>query len=124
MTYIITSKTRARIMSQPKERRKMMHDRRLETRDRHKVETVTPIAEKTELEVHEDMDKNGSEVKDVMEATKAINEQKTKAKQKARLESSQRKQVVKQRVERLEARDRNSGLLNKAEESRKRGKQK
>ena len=122
MAYIITSKTRARIMRQPKERQKLMHDRRLKSAEKHKVETVTPIADKTELEVHEDMDKNGSEVKDIMEATKAINEQKTKAKRKAVQESKQRKQVVKERVEKLEARDRKSGLLQKAEKTRKRGK--
>lgn len=124
MAYIITSKTRARIMSQPKERQKLMTDRRLQTKEKHKVETVSPIAEMSELEVHEDMDKNGTEVRDVMEATAAINEQKTKAKRKAIQESKQRRQVVKDRIEKLEARDKKSGLLQKAQQTQKRGKSK
>lgn len=124
MTYIITSKTRSRIMSQPKERAKLMQDRRMKTKEKHGVETVTPINKMSELEVHEDMDKNGTEVKDVMQATEAINEQKTKAKQKARLESSSRQNVVKDRIKKLEKRDRRSGLLYKAEKTRKIGKSK
>ena len=124
MAYIITSKTRARIMSQPKERMKMMEDRRLKTKDKHGVETVNPIAEMSEYEVHEDMDKNGTEVKDVMQATEAVNALNKAAKQKARLESSMRKNIVRGRVERLEKRDRKKGLLDKAEKTRKRGKSK
>ena len=109
-------------MSQPKERQKMMSDRRLKTQDKHKVEAVNPIAEMSEYEVHEDMDKNGSEVKDVMQATEEINAAKTKAKEKARLESSKRRETVKKRVEKMEARDKKSGLLDKAQKNRERGK--
>jgi len=109
-------------MSQPKERQKLMCDRRLKTQDKHLVEAVSPISSMSELEVHEDMDKNGSEVKDVMEATEAINAAKAKAKQKKRLESQQRKEIVKKRVERMEARDEKSGLLDKAQKNRKKGK--
>jgi FKBP-type peptidyl-prolyl cis-trans isomerase len=124
MAYIITSKTRARIMSQPKERNKLMTDRRMKSQEKHLVQGVNPIAELSELEIHEDMDKNGSEVRDVMQATEEINAEKTKKKQKARMDSSSRKKNVKERVEKLEARDRKSGLLDKAEKTRKRGKKK
>lgn len=122
MANIITSKTRSRIMSQPKERKKLMNDRRMKSKEKHKVETVTPISGMSELEVHEDMDKKGNEVKDTMEATKIMNEQKTKNKQKSRTQSKQRQQIVKERVEKLKERDRKSGLLDKAEKFRNKGK--
>jgi hypothetical protein len=109
-------------MRQPKERNKLMNERRMKTREKHLVETVTPVNKMSELEVHEDMDKNGSEVKDVMQATREINSYNAEQKRKKREESKLRKQVVKERVEKLEARDRKSGLLDKAEKERKRGK--
>ena len=56
MAYIITSKTRARIMSQPKERAKLMTDRRHKSVENHGVHKVNPVNGMSELEVHESMD--------------------------------------------------------------------
>ena len=92
------------------------------SQEKHNVETVTPVNEKSELEVHEDMDRQGGQVKEIMQATREHNEKKKKEKEKQRLESSLRKKIVKERVEKLKARDKKSGLLDVAEKTRKRGK--
>ena len=116
MVYIITSKTRSRIMRQPKERAKLMSDRRNKSIDKHGVHQVNSISELTELEIHESMDQQGSGIKESMEATRESNAEKTKKKNKA--EESKRKKIIKERVENYEERDRKKGLLQKAEKTR------
>ena len=108
MVYIITSKTRSKILRQPKERAKLMADRRHKTAEKHGVESVEPINGMSELEVHESMDEEGSGIKESMEMTREVNEQKRKAKRKA--EESKRKQIIKERVEKFEKRDRDRGI--------------
>lgn len=117
MAYIITSKTRAKIMRQPKERAKLMSDRRMKSHEKHAVETVTPVNSMSELEIHEDMDKQGSGVKEAMEATREANEQKRKMKEEAM--RPQKQKIIRERVEKLKERDRKNGVLQKAERKRR-----
>jgi len=114
--YIKTSKTRARIMSQPKERAKLMIDRRYKTQEKHEVTAVDPINGMTELEIHESMDEEGEGIKESMRMTREVNEMKRKAKAKA--QDGQRRKIAKERIEKMEKRDRKSGLLQKAEKTR------
>jgi len=114
--YIITSKTRARILSQPKERAKLMTDRRRKSEEKHGVTAVEPINGMTELDIHESMDDEGSGIKESMEATREINEAKRKLKEKA--QEPQKKKIIKERVEKMEKRDRKKGVLQKAERAR------
>ena len=103
-------------MRQPKERAKLMSDRRNKSIDKHGVHQVNSISELTELEIHESMDQQGSGIKESMEATRESNAEKTKKKNKA--EESKRKKIIKERVENYEERDRKKGLLQKAEKTR------
>ena len=116
MAYIITSKTRARIMQQPKERAKLMTDRRHKTVDKHEVEQVSPINGMSELEIHESMDEEGEGIKESMRMTREVNALKRKAKAKA--QDAKRRKLAKERIEKMEKRDEKSGLLKKAERAR------
>jgi len=112
MAYIITSKTRARILSQPKERNKLMVDRRLKTIDKHEVTEVAPLNGLTELEIHESMDDEGEGIKESMRMTREVNEMKRKAKAKA--QDGKRRKLAKERIEKMEKRDREKGVLQDA----------
>ena len=112
MAYIITSKTRSRIMSQPKERAKLMSDRRQTTIERHGVHNVTPVNGMDELDVHKNLDEQGEGIKESMEATSEFNAQKRKAKEKA--QAGLKQKVIQERVKKLEKRDRDNGTATKA----------
>ena len=122
MAYIITSKTRSKIMSQPKERAKLMTDRRYKTRDKHEVSSVSPLNGMTELEIHESMDEQGEGIKESMRMTQQANEVKRKEKEKAN--ESQKKRTIKERVKKLKDRDEKSGLLKKAAKIRDKNRRK
>lgn len=114
--YIKTSKTRARIMRQPRERAKLMTDRRMKTKEKHEVAEVSPLNGMTELEIHESMDEEGEGVKESMRLTREVNEMKRKAKAKAN--DGQRRKLAKERIEKMEKRDREKGVLKDAEKFR------
>jgi len=102
MAYIITSKTRAKIMRQPRERAKLMTDRRFKTEEKHKVTAVNPINGMTELEIHESLDAEGEGIKESMRMTREANEMKRKAKEKA--QADPKRKTIKERTEKLKKR--------------------
>jgi len=112
MAYIITSKTRSKIRSQPREYAKLLGDLRQNTMDKHRVHSISPVAGQTEDEVHKELDDQGSFVKEAMEQNREKNLQLSKAKQKAR--EPMRQKVVKERIAALKARDEKSGLADLA----------
>ena len=109
MAFIITSKTRSRIMSQPREAQKFMADRRAVSREKHGVEKVNPLKNFTELEIHEELDNQGSGIKESMLANQEVENANLKLKKAA--QKPHREKVIKERIEKLEARDKKSGKL-------------
>jgi len=112
MAYIRTSKTREKIMRQPRERAKLMTDRRFKTEEKHEVTAVNPINGMSELEIHESMDEQGDGVKESMRMTREVNEMKRKAKEK--VQEDQKRKIIKERTAKMMKRDMESGLFQKA----------
>jgi len=108
MANIITSKTRSRIRSQPKEYSKLITDMRAKTIDKHMVHSVAPIAGQTEDEVHKEIESQGTAVRDQMEFTREKN--KLLNKRKAEEREGIRQKVVKERIKMFEDRDERRGL--------------
>ena len=117
MAYIITSKTRARISRQPTERAKMLSDLREKSKEKHGVYTVTPTGESSEEEIHQEFDKEGHKIQEVMDANREHQKEETKKKQKERKEKAEK--VIKERLNIVEERDRRSGLMEKVKENTK-----
>ena len=108
MANIITSKTRSKIRSQPREYSKLITDLRSKTIEKHMVHSVAPIAGQTEDEVHKEIDSQGTAVKDQMEFTREKN--KLLNKRKAEEREGIRQKVVKERIKMFEDRDERRGL--------------
>ena len=70
MANIITSKTRSRMLSNPKDRAMFFAERRHKTAEKHEVFSVTPVGPEGELDIHQNLDKQGSGVKEAMQANK------------------------------------------------------
>ena len=115
MAYIRTSKTRAKIMRQPRERAKLMTDRRFKTEEKHEVTAVNPINGMSELEIHESMDAQGDGVKESMRMTREVNAMKRKAKEKAL--ADQKRKTIKERTDKMKKRDLENGTLQKAQKA-------
>lgn len=112
MTYIRTSKTRANIMRQPRERAKMLKDRRAKTAEKHRVYTVRPTIPVPEEDIHEEMDRQGSGIAEAMEAQEEMTKERNKIKRQLREEQGA-DNIRKDRLKALEERDRKSGVNDK-----------
>jgi len=99
-------------MRQPRERAKLMTDRRFKTEEKHEVTAVNPINGMSELEIHESMDEQGDGVKESMRMTREVNEMKRKAKKKA--EADQKRKIIKERTAKMKKRDMENGSFQKA----------
>jgi len=99
-------------MRQPRERAKLMTDRRFKTEEKHEVTAVNPINGMSELEIHESMDEQGDGVKESMRMTREVNEMKRKAKEK--VQEDQKRKIIKERTAKMMKRDMESGLFQKA----------
>lgn len=108
MVYIITSKTRRRIMSQPSEATKMINERRMVTFAKHGVEKITPINGMNELEVHKELDQQGNGIKEAMLANQERQRDATKIKQKKLNE--QKAKTIAESIKKREQRDRSKGI--------------
>lgn len=115
MAYIITSKTRSKIMSQPKERAKMMGEIRAKSIDKHNVYSATPTDGRKEEDVHKEMDDNGSMVNEMMHARQEKTQEDFKKKEEKRKET--RGKLVKEREDKLKKRD--AELIEKARKQKK-----
>ena len=114
MAYIITSKTRSRMMRQPQERAKVLNERRSVTFEKHAVKKVNSLGRFSEMEIHEELDNQGSGIKESMLANQEREEINAKLKRAA--EAPVRERIIKERIKKLEARDEKNG---KMEEGRK-----
>jgi len=109
MANIITSKTRNKMMRNPRDRARVLMDRRAETIEKHGVEKVSPMSGFTEIEIHEELDRQGSAIKESMEANQEREVKKAELKKAA--EAPQREKIIKERIKKLEARDEKNGKL-------------
>jgi hypothetical protein len=116
MANIITSKTRGRIRSQPKEYTKLITDMRAKTIEKHSVYSVSPTGGQAEDEIHKDMDGMGTAIKDQMEFTREKNRLLNKRKTEER--EGIRQKVVKERLKLYEERDERRGLAAMAREKK------
>ena len=107
MANIITSKTRGRMMRQPQERAKVLMERRYITAEKHAVEKINALGGFSEIEIHEELDRQGSGVKESMLANQEREEINAKLKRAA--EAPHRERVIKERIKKLEARDAKNG---------------
>lgn len=117
MAFIRTSKTRSKMMRNPQERSKMMTERRMITFEKHGVQKVQPLNNLSEMDIHEELDKSGSGVKESMEANRELEEANKKIKKAA--EKPYKDKIIKERIEKLEERDRKKGILKNAQEKRR-----
>ena len=107
MANIITSKTRGRMMRQPQERAKVLMERRHITAEKHAVEKINALGGFSEIEIHEELDRQGSGVKESMLANQEREEINAKIKRAA--EAPHRERVIKERIKKLEDRDAKNG---------------
>ncbi len=115
MANIITSKTRGRIRSQPREYVKLLTDLRHHSKERHQVHNIAPVAGQGEDDVHKQLDDMGSFVNESMEKNREKNRELAKLKHQAR--ESTRRRVINERLSSLKTRDEKSGLAEMARRS-------
>ena len=99
------------MMRSPVDMKKVIDERRAITREKHGVEKVNPLANFTEMDIHKELDNQGGGIKESMLANQEVQEASAKIKRAA--EAPQRKKVIKERIEKLEERDRKNGRLEK-----------
>jgi len=101
-------------MRQPSERQKMLNERRAKTFEKHAVRSVAPLKNFSEMDIHEELDKQGSGVKESMIANEEL--QRANKKIKDAKQKPIKDKIIKERIEKLEERDKKNGRL---EEGRK-----
>ncbi len=109
MAYIITSKTRSKMMRQPQERMKVLNERRAITFEKHAVEKINTLSGFSEMDIHKELDNQGSGIKESMLANQEREEISAKLKKAA--EKPARDKVRKERIKKLEARDEKNGKM-------------
>jgi len=97
------------MMRQPQERAKILNERRAITFEKHAVEKINPINGFTEIEIHQELDRQGQGVKESMLANQEREAINTKLKRAA--QAPQREKVLKERIKKLEERDKKNGKL-------------
>jgi hypothetical protein len=109
MANIITSKTRGKMMRNPSDRAKVLMERRAISLEKHGVEKVSPMSGFSEIEIHEELDRQGGGIKESMEANQEREQNKAKLKKAA--EAPHREKVIKERIKKLEKRDEKNGKM-------------
>ena len=120
MANIITSKTRSKIKSQPREYEKLLGDLRQHTMERHNVYSIAPVNGQSEDEVHKEIESMGAFVNESMEQNVERNRKNSKIKAEQR--EGMRQKTVKERVAALKSRDTKAGLVDVAQQYAKKGK--